>query len=497
MSDNREGSAQQPLASSPSSSDIIIDLQLVNQQEQESDQKQPKYILQIKNSKISDIIISSINLNLSFNDLLVDKDINNKNNSDDECKTTLPLPHYLLESNNERFKRDFSLPFVSICLCMKNASLYIDETLLSVVLQSYRGPIELSMFDDLSTDDTIEIAKKWIVLFKHYSIMFVLNGGKGVEQRIVETHSIPEYQLLVDSYRARHPNSQSLIELGEDTMPLLESGGCGYARNKAIQYSHGDYLCILDSDDIMYRERIELQIKECLKYKDDGDDNVIVGSNFLRIPEGSSNRYTEWCNRLTNEELYLHQYRECTIIQPTWFMRRDTCYRVGGFSTQQSNLELYKVNESPTSPTTAITASTSPTTPIKKQPIPEDLIFFHKHLQLEGKLGKIKLEYLEKRVLNKWSSFSIWGAGRDGKKFFTMLSDDNKNKVKAFCDVDTSKIGRNYNAAYTNQSIPIIHFSEVKPPLIMCVSLDRTNQEFENNIKSLNIVEGIDYWQFN
>jgi len=66
----------------------------------------------------------------------------------------------------------------------------------------------------------------------------------------------------------------------------------------------------------------------------------------------------------------------------------------------------------------------------------------------------------------------------------------------AFCDVDVKKIGTTYLQAYTNLKVPIIHFSEVKPPLIICVALDRTHGEFEKNLASMHFIEGVDYFHF-
>ncbi|GAM21203.1 hypothetical protein SAMD00019534_043780 [Acytostelium subglobosum LB1] len=403
--------------------------------------------------------IEQIQINLSFTDN------DNNNISHTTTTTTLPLASQLLLSPIIT-QRDYTLPLVSVCLCMKNAATFIDETLLSVLAQTYQGPIELSIYDDVSTDGSYDRVKRWF-------------------------------------------NSQQ-----QQQQQQLTSGGCGYARNRSIEYSHGQYLCILDADDIMFRERIYLQLKECL---DNADKHLIVGANFIRIPDGSSTRYTNWCNSMDNEQLHLHQYRECTIIQPTWFMKRTVYDRNGPFT--EPSPEVYSRLYSVVGPGTSEQVPTSQ----PRRPIPEDLLFFHRHLDQDGQLRKvhqplviyryhpdnlskqihrlvlfkIKLEHLERRVLSNWQQFSIWGAGRDGKKFFTMLSDANKDKVAAFCDVDVNKIGKKYNAAYTNHMIPIVHFSQAPPPFILCVALDRTNMELENNIKSLNLREGIDYWQFN
>lgn len=153
----------------------------------------------------------------------------------------------------------------------------------------------------------------------------------------------------------------------------------------------------------------------------------------------------------------------------------------------------------------------------------EDINFFHSHLDLGGELFvvdeilllyryhdksvskgiprrellRIRLKALERRVLNKWSSFSVWGAGRDGKNFVNDLSEENQKKIVCFGDVDVNKINKNYVNSYTGLTIPIVHFSKLKSPFICCVALNRTDGEFEKNVKSLGYTEGVDYYHFN
>jgi hypothetical protein len=86
--------------------------------------------------------------------------------------------------------------------------------------------------------------------------------------------------------------------------------------------------------------------------------NSLIGSNFERIPKDATTRYTDWCNRLTEKQLWLHQYRECTVIQPTWFMPREIYDAVGGYDDSEPKL-------------------------------PEDLIFFHKMLDLNYSIAKV------------------------------------------------------------------------------------------------------------
>ncbi|CAG7725459.1 unnamed protein product [Allacma fusca] len=100
--------------------------------------------------------------------------------------------------------------------------------------------------------------------------------------------------------------------------------------------------------------------------------------------------------------------------------------------------------------------------------VPEDLIFFYKHLNLGGMLQRvdnslmvyrynpnattfsIKEETIWETRLNQfqqdimslpaWSRFSIYGAGKLGRRFFRSLRADVQNQVQQFCDIDPKKV---------------------------------------------------------
>jgi hypothetical protein len=104
----------------------------------------------------------------------------------------------------------------------------------------------------------------------------------------------------------------------------------------------------------------------------------------------------------------------------------------------------------------------------------------------------------EKRVLSlpEWEKFTIWGAGRDGKTFFKALMPATQARVAAFCDIDPSKIGTAYHCPHTRVNVPIVHFRDAKPPIVLCVALNRTAGEFEANVASLGLKEGVEFWHF-
>jgi len=97
---------------------------------------------------------------------------------------------------------------------------------------------------------------------------------------------------------------------------------------------------------------------------------------------------------------------------------------------------------------------------------------------------------------DKWKEFTIWSAGKDGKRFFNLLREDVARQVVAFCDVDQKKIGRQYYCQRQKRHIPIISYHNAKAPIIICVASKRTGGELEKNISTLHIKEGVDYFHF-
>jgi len=208
-------------------------------------------------------------------------------------------------------------PLVSIITPIYNAERYLDDCFLSILRQTYPGPIEVSIYDDGSEDRSPDIIQWWLPVFKE--------AGFTIQLR-------------------RNDRSQGR--------------GCGFAKNRAVEQSTGQYLCFLDADDMMKPPRVELQLQAALQHPDS-----IVGSKFSRTPKGSTKRYQRWCNTLTQDQLFCHRFREVTVIQPTWFMSKKTFEKVGAYD------ETYPG-------------------------CPEDLIFFYAHLERGGSLHKVDQKLL-------------------------------------------------------------------------------------------------------
>nr|XP_060482952.1 UDP-GlcNAc:betaGal beta-1,3-N-acetylglucosaminyltransferase-like protein 1 isoform X2 [Panthera onca] len=133
---------------------------------------------------------------------------------------------------------------------------------------------------------------------------------------------------------------------------------------------------------------------------------------------------------------------------------------------------------------------------------PEDLLFFYSHLRKGGGVIRVdqslllyryhpnaathsvlettiwthRVRFLEERVLPHWATFTIWNAGRQGRRLYRSLTAGMRRKVVAFCDVDENKIRKGFYCHEDSQErpkprVPILHFRAARPPFVICVKL--------------------------
>lgn len=122
------------------------------------------------------------------------------------------------------------IPLVSIAMCTYNGAKYLEEQLNSLSAQSYSN-LEIIIVDDGSTDDTVEILRRYQTLDPRINLYF---------------------------------NETNL----------------GFINNfsKAISLCTGDYIALADQDDIWKKEKIQL-------FLDSIGDNVLIYSDAMLIDE--------------------------------------------------------------------------------------------------------------------------------------------------------------------------------------------------------------------
>jgi len=122
---------------------------------------------------------------------------------------------------------------VSIIMACHNSSTYLNEAINSVLKQTL-GDLELILIDDFSTDNTLEIAKRYQVQDGRISVI---------------------------------------------SLPV--NSGPAAARNAGIRAARGEWLGILDSDDVAMPSRFEAQ----MRLADSDKDLIMIGSSLISINE--------------------------------------------------------------------------------------------------------------------------------------------------------------------------------------------------------------------
>ncbi|MBT8287851.1 MAG: glycosyltransferase, partial [Bacteroidia bacterium] len=176
-----------------------------------------------------------------------------------------------------------ALPLISILTPFKNTSAYLDDCLLSIINQSYKN-WELVIVDDHSTDSSYDIVKQWAE--EDARIKLFRNTGSGIIEAL------------------RH----------------------------AFHESQGTLITRMDSDDIMYSNKLEHMAGQLL---DSGFGHVALGQVQYFGDDGISegySKYEHWLNKLTERgSNYTEIYKECVIPSPCWMVYREDLERCGAF----------------------------------------------------------------------------------------------------------------------------------------------------------------------
>jgi len=375
--------------------------------------------------------------------------------------------------------------------------------------------VEVCVYDDASTDATPEILRTWKGRFQEIGVQMHI-GGPNTTKSSGSTEK---------GVREKGSSSRGGATSEQYVQPKIKSEplGVGGAKNAAVALSSAPFLCFHDADDLMEPSRLQIQYDTACSLR-----NFIVGSRFRREPADSTERYAKWLNELSPEQLYTQRWRECTLLMPTWFLHRSVFERQGGFEDGKGAGRLCcTAEELQRSCRGDATSSSSSSSLFEfRGGIPEDLLFLYRHLRAGGGLMRVdeallvyryhaqcasfrvdwrdiwdvRFREFERDVLDKWTDFGVWNAGKEGRHFLRSLSEKNRNKVRCFYDVDKKKVeGMKFYVDSQDplkRKVPIKHWTEAKPKFVTCVKYMITGGTFEEYLASLNLKEGIDFFYF-
>ena len=149
---------------------------------------------------------------------------------------------------------------VSVIIPAHNAMPWLEHCLESIAKQTCisgaanapRIRLEISVYNDASTDNTAEKLVEWKKRFSDLGVRLLASSSQDWLSPSVELSTAQPEQadLNADSMAA---SSKS------DTAAMPVAVGAGCAKNRAVHQSTGKWLCFLDADDVMYPDRIEKQ----------------------------------------------------------------------------------------------------------------------------------------------------------------------------------------------------------------------------------------------
>jgi hypothetical protein len=229
------------------------------------------------------------------------------------------------------------LPRVSFIVPMHNAGADLEPALRSMLVdQTYAGHVEVSIYDDCSTDGSAETVRTWQAALAEAhngrggdggaAAAAAAAAGGASSSAAAATTTSPSLAALL----ALAPGPRSLVLTTPGDVGATLPCGPGFGRNRATEASTGEWLFTADADDESLPDRVDAQLAHALA-RPDGGAGAIIGAGFVRLPADSTPTYTAWANSLDDRQVSLQQWRECTIVHPTWAMRRATYDAVGGY----------------------------------------------------------------------------------------------------------------------------------------------------------------------
>lgn len=171
---------------------------------------------------------------------------------------------------------------LTLAICVYNAERYIEETLESVMKQTFQG-FELLIVNDCSTDGSVA---------------------------------------LVERFFRENPRQYELVRFEENR-------GIGYARHFAERHATTRYMMFLDSDDVLYPNAVETMYNKIRS-----DEELMAVGCYLEYMDskGKKMRGGIFLGEKTKEGFYAKaEQGKLIFMQPTAIYDREVALSVGGY----------------------------------------------------------------------------------------------------------------------------------------------------------------------
>lgn len=334
-------------------------------------------------------------------------------------------------------------PEVSVLLPCYNAARTLPEALSSITNQTHPD-FEVVAVDDGSTDNTLEILKRW--------------------------------QTKDDEFRVISRPHQGIIATA----------------NAGLDACRAPLVARMDADDRAHPERLGLQVA----YLKEHPEVAAVGSLVAGFPEEQVGRgfelYYEWLNSLvTHEQITREIFIESPLPNPSMTFRKSWVQKVGGYQDHgwpedyDLWLRLYLAGAR---------FAKIPRVLLEWREHENRLTHQHSRYSVKNFL-RAKAHYLARGPAQDRDAVLVWGAGMTGRRLSKHLLEEGL-PVVAFIDVDPKKIGGKLRGK------PIIAREDVldwweryqRPILLSAVRARKARPLIRKRLTQLGLEEGKDWW---
>ncbi|MEW6068099.1 MAG: glycosyltransferase family 2 protein [Nitrospirota bacterium] len=182
------------------------------------------------------------------------------------------------------------MPKVSIIMAVYNEERYVQKAIESILNQSFND-FEFIIINDNSTDNTAEILNQY--------------------------------------------NDKRIIIINN-----LENVGRAKSRNLAIKASKGNYIAIMDADDISMPNRIEKQVQ----FMEKNENIAILGTDYYSIDELGRRTHAKLKRPHTAEEIKKSIFLFNPFIHSTLMIRRWVIEEMGGYDERFELAQDYELS---------------------------------------------------------------------------------------------------------------------------------------------------------
>lgn len=165
-----------------------------------------------------------------------------------------------------------NIPIVSVVMPVYNAEAYLVQAISSITSQTFPN-FELIVIDDGSTDGSAAIISQFAA-------------------------------------------SDDRIIIHTNTKPLGKAGDM--AKEKGILHSRGQYIAIMDADDIAKPQRLERQLAFMQLHPD-----IFLCGSWVEFIDKNDKVFLEWSPDTEHEKIVRNLYFKNSIIHPTFFFRNE------------------------------------------------------------------------------------------------------------------------------------------------------------------------------